>query len=63
MFQSDTFNLIKTQLLYQTQFLHLPVIDLTKLLSHDTTELQNIDRACREWGFFEVHIFYPPHLL
>ncbi|CAK8567162.1 unnamed protein product [Lathyrus sativus] len=32
----------------------VPVIDLTKLLSDDTTELQNLDRACREWGFFQL---------
>ncbi|XP_058785842.1 protein SRG1-like [Vicia villosa] len=32
----------------------VPVIDLTKLLSNDPAELQNLDRACREWGFFQL---------
>lgn len=41
----------------------VPVIDLTKLLSNHETELQNFDQACREWGFFQVHIAYSPYLL
>ncbi|KAK7309930.1 hypothetical protein RJT34_07064 [Clitoria ternatea] len=32
----------------------VPVIDLHKLLSQDVTELHNLDRACKEWGFFQL---------
>jgi len=33
----------------------VPVIDLNKLLSEkDGTELQKLDHACKEWGFFQV---------
>ncbi|XP_058761420.1 protein SRG1-like [Vicia villosa] len=32
----------------------VPVIDLSKLLSDDESELQNLDQACREWGFFQL---------
>ncbi|CAL5188623.1 unnamed protein product [Lathyrus oleraceus] len=32
----------------------VPVIDLHKLLSDDTTELQKLHHACREWGFFQL---------
>ncbi|MCI10168.1 protein SRG1-like, partial [Trifolium medium] len=33
----------------------LPVIDLTKLLSHDLNqpELKKLHYACKEWGFFQ----------
>ncbi|CAK8567160.1 unnamed protein product [Lathyrus sativus] len=32
----------------------VPVIDLTKLLSEDATELEMLDHACKEWGFFQL---------
>ncbi|XP_027361945.1 protein SRG1-like [Abrus precatorius] len=32
----------------------IPVIDLSKLLSEDVTELEKLDHACKEWGFFQV---------
>jgi len=34
----------------------LPVIDLSKLLSHDLNEpeLKKLHYACKEWGFFQV---------
>lgn len=43
----------------------VPVIDLHKLLSDDTTELQKLHHACREWGFFQVSlvISYSPIFL
>jgi hypothetical protein len=36
----------------------LPVIDLSKLLSHDLNqpELKKLHYACKEWGFFQVYI-------
>ncbi|XP_061340690.1 protein SRG1-like [Gastrolobium bilobum] len=39
----------------------VPVIDLTKLLSQDATELEKLDHACKEWGFFQLinHGFNP----
>lgn len=32
----------------------VPVIDLNKLLSEDGTELEKLNQACKEWGFFQV---------
>ncbi|KAK2376029.1 hypothetical protein P8452_48154 [Trifolium repens] len=32
----------------------VPVIDLSKLLADDATELENLDLACRDWGFFQL---------
>ncbi|WJX63245.1 hypothetical protein P8452_48157 [Trifolium repens] len=32
----------------------VPVIDLSKLLSDDATELEKLDQSCREWGFFQL---------
>jgi len=32
----------------------VPVIDLGKLLGEDATELEKLDLACKEWGFFQV---------
>jgi hypothetical protein len=37
----------------------LPVIDLSKLLSHhdlNQPELKKLHYACKEWGFFQVYI-------
>ncbi|GAY53554.1 hypothetical protein CUMW_149950 [Citrus unshiu] len=31
-----------------------PVIDMHKLLSGDDSELEKLDRACKEWGFFQL---------
>ncbi|KAK7307009.1 hypothetical protein VNO77_39695 [Canavalia gladiata] len=30
-----------------------PIIDLNKLLYEDVTELEKLDHACKEWGFFQ----------
>ncbi|XP_027361944.1 protein SRG1-like [Abrus precatorius] len=32
----------------------IPVIDFNILLSGDVTELQKLDHACKEWGFFQL---------
>ncbi|XP_020237176.1 protein SRG1 [Cajanus cajan] len=32
----------------------VPVVDLNKLLSEDATELEKLDHACKEWGFFQL---------
>ena len=32
----------------------IPVIDLSLLSSGDEVELQKLDMACRDWGFFQV---------
>ncbi|XP_061345872.1 protein SRG1-like [Gastrolobium bilobum] len=32
----------------------VPVIDLNKLLFEDGTELEKLDHACKEWGFFQL---------
>ncbi|KAK7407474.1 hypothetical protein VNO78_09425 [Psophocarpus tetragonolobus] len=32
----------------------VPVIDLSKLLSQDVIELEKLDHACKEWGFFQL---------
>ena len=34
----------------------VPIIDMQRLLSEDfmDSELQKLDHACREWGFFQV---------
>ncbi|XP_058772214.1 protein SRG1-like [Vicia villosa] len=32
----------------------LPVIELSKLLCEDATEIEKLDRACKEWGFFQL---------
>ncbi|EEF42739.1 Flavonol synthase/flavanone 3-hydroxylase, putative [Ricinus communis] len=36
--------------------LQVPVVDMQKLLSEDSVdlELNKLDRACKEWGFFQV---------
>jgi len=36
----------------------LPVIDLSKLLCEDSIELEKLDHACKEWGFFQVWANY-----
>jgi hypothetical protein len=40
--------------------LQVPVIDLGKLLCEDASELQKLDHACKEWGFFQVSTITPP---
>ena len=37
-----------------TSLPQVPVIDLNKLLSEDAIELEKLDHACKEWGFFQV---------
>lgn len=32
----------------------IPIIDLSKLLSEDAIELEKLDHACKEWGFFQL---------
>ncbi|CAI8595583.1 unnamed protein product [Vicia faba] len=32
----------------------LPIINFDKLLSEDEIELENLDKACKEWGFFQL---------
>ncbi|CAL0308036.1 unnamed protein product [Lupinus luteus] len=39
---------------YRTSSPEIPVIDLSKLLSEDAIELENLDHACKEWGFFQI---------
>ncbi|CAL0315278.1 unnamed protein product [Lupinus luteus] len=39
---------------YTTSLSEIPVIDLSKLLSEDATELEKLHHACKEWGFFQV---------
>ncbi|XP_061340689.1 protein SRG1-like [Gastrolobium bilobum] len=40
---------------YDTTYLPIiPVIDLHKLLCGDATELEKLDHACKEWGFFQL---------
>ena len=43
----------------------LPVIDLNKLLAEEVKgpELEKLDLACKEWGFFQVGIYLHLHLL
>lgn len=33
----------------------IPVIDLSLLSAGDNEELNKLDLACKEWGFFQVH--------
>ncbi|CAI8595580.1 unnamed protein product [Vicia faba] len=37
-----------------TSLEQVPVIELSKLLSEDATELEKLDHACRQWGFFQL---------
>ncbi|XP_058775670.1 protein SRG1-like [Vicia villosa] len=37
-----------------TSLEQVPIIELSKLLSEDATELEKLDHACREWGFFQL---------
>ncbi|MCH96289.1 protein SRG1-like [Trifolium medium] len=37
-----------------TSLQQVPIIDLSKLLSEDSLELEKLDHACKEWGFFQV---------
>ncbi|CAJ2648256.1 unnamed protein product [Trifolium pratense] len=32
----------------------LPIIDLSILLCEDSIELEKLDKACKEWGFFQI---------
>ncbi|KAK7407472.1 hypothetical protein VNO78_09423 [Psophocarpus tetragonolobus] len=32
----------------------VPVIDMNKLFSEDGTELEKLNQACKEWGFFQL---------
>jgi hypothetical protein len=50
----DPINVSNTNPLQQ-----VPVIDLSKLLSEDATELEKLDHACKEWGFFQVLTITP----
>lgn len=46
-----------TAVCYPTSLPQIPVIDMNKLLSEDVTELDKLDHACKNWGFFQVCIF------
>ncbi|KAL2349078.1 hypothetical protein Fmac_003078 [Flemingia macrophylla] len=37
-----------------TSLPQIPIIDLSKLLSEDANELEKLDLACKEWGFFQL---------
>ncbi|XP_061340691.1 protein SRG1-like [Gastrolobium bilobum] len=37
-----------------TSLPQVPVIDLNKLWSEDATELEKLNHACKEWGFFQL---------
>ncbi|KAK2429923.1 protein SRG1 [Trifolium repens] len=37
-----------------TSIQEVPIIDLSKLLSQDSFELEKLDQACKEWGFFQL---------
>ncbi|KAK2376050.1 protein SRG1 [Trifolium repens] len=37
-----------------TSLQQVPIIDLSKLLSEDANELEKLDQACKEWGFFQL---------
>ncbi|KAL5078867.1 hypothetical protein RYX36_007288 [Vicia faba] len=37
-----------------TSLPQVPVIDLSKLSSEDSIELEKLDLACKEWGFFQL---------
>jgi len=41
-----------------TSLPQLPIIDFDKLLCEDAIELEKLDNACKEWGFFQVGISY-----
>lgn len=42
-----------------TSLPQVPVIDFSKLLSEDATELEKLDHASKEWGFFQVSTITP----
>jgi len=35
--------------------LEIPVIDMQRLLSQESSELEKLHLACKEWGFFQVY--------
>ncbi|XP_020220218.1 protein SRG1 [Cajanus cajan] len=37
-----------------TSLSKVPIIDLSKLVSGDGDELEKLDHACKEWGFFQL---------
>ncbi|KAK2376032.1 hypothetical protein P8452_48156 [Trifolium repens] len=37
-----------------TSLTQLPIINLDKLLCEDNNELEKLDQACKEWGFFQL---------
>ncbi|KAL2349079.1 hypothetical protein Fmac_003079 [Flemingia macrophylla] len=37
-----------------TSLPQVPIIDLSKLLSEDASELEKLDQACKEWGIFQL---------
>ncbi|MED6108995.1 hypothetical protein PIB30_029469 [Stylosanthes scabra] len=37
-----------------TSLPQVPVVDLSKLLFSDLSELEKLDHACKEWGFFQL---------
>jgi hypothetical protein len=39
-----------------TSLTQLPIINFDKLLREDDAEIEKLDKACKEWGFFQVWI-------
>lgn len=35
----------------------IPIINFSLLANGDEDELQRLDSACKEWGFFQVHTY------
>jgi hypothetical protein len=39
-----------------TSLTQLPIINFDKLLREGDAEIEKLDKACKEWGFFQVSI-------
>ena len=39
---------------FNSNFPNIPVIDFSLLINGDSEELNKLDFACKEWGFFQV---------
>lgn len=36
----------------------IPIVDLSLLASGDSEAIEDLDKACKDWGFFMVHIHH-----
>lgn len=47
------------------QILRAPLIDMAKLVNPDSQqqELQNLHSACKNWGLFQVRVYFSKHQL